>query len=86
MIAAIYLSSPLRCIAKAFTDLYDIREDSDLEKADLSLSDYRECERLMPLIGAPGKTADTICEKAAGFFKEHGFKVQTSGIGFSISI
>jgi len=86
MIAAIYLQSPLSCISKAFTDLYDMREDSDLEKADLSLSDFRECQRLMPLLGRPGKTADTICEKAANFFKEHGFKVQTSGIGFSISI
>ncbi len=86
MIPAIYLSSPLRCIAKAFTDLYDMREDGDLEKANISLSDYWECERLMPLLGAPGKDADTICERAATFFKEHGFKVTESGIGFNITI
>ena len=86
MIGAIYLSSPLRCISKAFTDLYDMREDSDLEKAGLSLSDYWECKRLMPLLGAPGKTADTIYGKAADFFKEHGFKVTEQGVGFTITI
>ena len=76
----------LRNITKAYNGIYDILDDKDLAKAGLTLSDYRECQRLMPLLGEPGKIAYTLCEKAADYFKGKQYKVSESGIGFKIQI
>ncbi len=80
------MAKKLEVITRTFSALYNILDDADLSKAGLSLSDYRECRRLMPLLGAPGSRAETIIEKAADFFKEHGYTVVSCGIGFAISI
>ena len=81
-----YVADKMRSITKAFSELYNMLDDADLRKAGLSLSDYRECERLMPLLGAPGNSAETICEKAAGVFKKHGYTITDTTIGFKITI
>ena len=81
----IIVADKLRNITNAFSGLYNILDDADLRKAGLSLYDYRECERLMKMLGAPGNSADTICEKAAGYFKKHGFTITEKGIGYTIT-
>ncbi len=73
-------------ITRTYHDLVDIYDDADLRKAGLSYTDYQECKRLMPLLGAPGNVADTIYDKAAGFFKKHGYIVKERGIVLQITI
>ena len=73
-------------ITRSYSDLVAIDDDKALRKADLTLTDYEECKRLMPNLGKPGDKAETIYEKAAGFFKRHGYIVEPKGIGYSISI
>ena len=73
-------------IARTYDALVAIYDDADLRKEDLSLTDYQECKRLMPLLGAPGNVADTIYDKAAGFFKKHGYTVKERGIVLQITI
>ena len=76
-----------RCnvITGAFYALRAIDDDAALKKADLSVTDYWECRRLMPLLGAFDNSEVTIYEKAAAFFKRYGYKVENEGIGFRIS-
>ena len=77
----------MRFITSTWDDLRRIYDDADLKKEGLSLSDYRECQRLMPLLGAPGNSECTISEKAASFFEKHGYLVMyDNGIGFRIKI
>lgn len=79
--------SKMRKITRTWDDLRNILDDADLKKAGLSLSDYRECQRLMALLGAPGNIECTICEKAAAFFEKHGYMVfDENGIGYRITI
>ncbi len=73
-------------IARTYHDLVDLYDDADLRREGLSLTDYWEIRRLMPLLGEPGKVADTIYDKAAGYFKKHGYTVTEEGIGFNITI
>lgn len=82
----INIAKKMQIITRTWDDLRNILDDADLRKAGLSLSDYRECERLMPLLGAPGNIECTICEKAAGFFEKHGYIVKDeNGIGYRIT-
>lgn len=76
----------LRNITKAYNGICDILDDKDLAKAGLTLSDYRECQRLMPLLGEPGRIAYTLYKKAADYFKNKGFIVSESGSGYQITI
>lgn len=73
-------------ISRTYSDLVGIYDDADLKKEGLSLTDYQECKRLMALLGAPGNVADTIYDKAAGFFKKHGYTVTQKGIVLQITI
>ena len=80
------LVNKLNTITRTYSDLIEIYDDADLKKSGLTLSDYQECKRLMPMLGKPGDVAETIYEKAADFFLKHGYNVEKEGIGFSISI
>ncbi len=80
------LAEKLHNITKAYNGLYNILDDKDLAKAGMSLTDYRECQRLMPLLGEPGKRAYTLIGKAADYFRNKGYEVSKSGIGYQISI
>ncbi len=80
------MAEKLRRITSAWGELNCIDDDEALQRSGLSMSDYRECERLMPLLGSPGCIAYTIYEKAAGFFKKHGYNVNISGTGYMITI
>ena len=80
------IAEQLHKITDAFNGLYSILDDNDLYKAGLSLSDFRECQRLMPMLGEPGKKACTVCEKAADYFRRKQFVVTKSNKGFEISI
>ena len=74
-------------ISTAFHKFRDIYDDADLRKAGLSLSDYREVERLFPLLGKPGDYAKTIYKNAAEWFKRNGFTVyEDKIIGYEIAI
>ena len=75
-----------RVISRAYSDLVAIYDEKDLEKEELSITDCIECKRLMALLGAPEKVADTIYDRAAGFFKKHGYTVSEKGIAFEITI
>ncbi len=77
----------MRIISGAFHKFRDIYDDTDLSKEGLSLSDYREVERLFPLLGEPGSYAKTIYKNAAEWFKRNGFKVyEDKIIGYEIAI
>ncbi len=80
------MADKLRKISRTYSDIHSLYDDADLKKAGLSLSDYRELLRLMPLLGKPGSAAYTIFERAASYFNEHGFSVSESGNGFLITI
>ena len=74
-----------RMITKTFNTLNEIDDARQLQKLDLSLSDFRECQRLMSDLGEPGAYAKTIYGKAANFFKKCGYKViPDKVIGFDI--
>ena len=77
----------MRTIAGTYHVLRDIQYEQELRKEDLTVADYEECKRLMSLLGAPGNKAETIYEKAAAFFKRHGFNVmENGGIGYQITV
>ena len=80
------IADKLKIITRAWSDLYNMLDDADLKKAGLSLSDYSECKRLIALLGAPGNKAETVIEKAAGYFEKHGYTVTESGIGYQITV
>ncbi len=81
------IANKLSVITRTWDDLRNILDDEDLRKAGLSLTDYTECRRLMPLLGAPGNIECTIYEKAAEFFEKHGYLVMDeTGIGYRITI
>ena len=73
-------------ITSAYEALRAIYDDADLRKAKLSVTDYWECRRLMPLLGAIGNSEETVYSKAAAFFKSFGYTVEECGLGFKISI
>ena len=76
-----------RCnvITSAYYALRAMDDDASIAKEGLSLSDYWECRRLMPLLGSFGNSEVTFYSKAADFFKKFGFDVKEEGIGFRIT-
>lgn len=74
-------------IAKSYHDFCDIHNEADLRKHGLSLTDWKEVKRLIPLLGSIGNIECTIYEKAAEWFENHGFMVfDENGIGYRITI
>ncbi|WP_026653534.1 hypothetical protein [Butyrivibrio proteoclasticus] len=76
-------------IAKSYHDFCDMQYEADLRKAGLSLTDWKEIKRLIPLLGSIGNMEYTIYEKAAKWFKDHGFIVvdaDNDKIGYRITI
>ena len=77
----------MRIIAKTNHEFLDLHDDNDLRKAGLSLTDWKEIKRLLPLLSTPGNIECTIYEKAAEFFEKRGYMVfDENGIGFRITI
>ena len=81
------VGSILRKISRAYSDLNNIYDDTDLKKNNLSLSDYEEAKRVLQLVGAPGNKAETLIENVAKFYEKHDFGVKENenGNGFVIS-
>lgn len=77
----------VNAIARSYHDFLDLQNDADLRKAGLSLTDWKEIKRLIPLLGSIGNIECTIYEKAAEWFENHGFIVmEENGIGYRITI
>ena len=51
----------------------------------LSLSDLRECERMIAALKSKGDFVTTIYSNAAMYFKRNGFQVSRQGIGFIVT-
>ena len=80
------MAEKLRRISSAYGDLYRIDDDLALRKAKLEIPDYKECKRLMPMLGQPGAYASTFFKKAAAFFERHGYEVKIADEGYMIMI
>ncbi|AOZ97928.1 hypothetical protein [Butyrivibrio hungatei] len=80
-------SEKCNAIAKCYHDFIALQDDAALRKAGLSLTDWKEIRRLIPLLGTIGNIECTIYEKAAKWFEDHDYLVfDENGIGYRITI
>lgn len=75
----------MRAITRAYNTLKEIETDKDLQRAGLSLSDYRSARDIFPELSTPGTTATTFIKGVADFYKKAGFIVSAAGINYNIT-